>query len=117
MTVGFLHLQIVLSHFAMDTDPISASIADECDFITRTARSTMNISCPLWLDWLHGGLHLQIEHHLIPRMPRANLRKAQPFVRELFKELRLPYHEASLFEAVMIVLRHMYSVSLLVKKE
>ena len=60
-------------------------------------KGTINWSCPAWLDWLHGGLQFQIEHHLFPRMPRHNLRKASPHVQALCRELRLPYHMPSFF--------------------
>ncbi len=50
-SVGFLHLQIVVSHFAMDTDSPHTTPLEECDFVSRTVRSTMNISCPQWMDW------------------------------------------------------------------
>lgn len=45
-------------------------------FIRQQFMSTLNISCPASLDWFHGGLQFQIEHHLIPRLPRHHLRRA-----------------------------------------
>ncbi|KAJ1975879.1 hypothetical protein H4R35_002948 [Dimargaris xerosporica] len=73
-----LHLQITLSHFGMSTtcpDP-----ENEC-FAARQLRTTMDIDCPEWFDWFHGGLQFQVEHHLFPRIPRHNLRQVQPLVR------------------------------------
>lgn len=52
----------------------------------------MNWSCPVWLDWFHGGLQFQIEHHLFPRMPRHNLRAAARHVRAACQQLGLEYH-------------------------
>ena len=34
----------------------------------------MDWSCPPWMDWFHGGLQFQIEHHIFPRAPRHRLR-------------------------------------------
>jgi fatty acid desaturase len=34
-----------------------------------------------WQRRFHGGLQFQIEHHLFPRLPRANYRKARRSVR------------------------------------
>jgi delta8-fatty-acid desaturase len=47
----------------------------------------MDVSCPPWLDFLHGGLHMQVTHHLFPRLPRHRLRLAserfvQPWCRQ-----------------------------------
>ena len=57
----------------------------------------MNWSCPVWLDWFHGGLQFQIEHHLFPGLPRHNLRKASLLVHPLCRDLGLHYHSPSFF--------------------
>ena len=57
----------------------------------------MNWSCPFWLDWFHGGLQFQIEHHLFPGLPRHNLRKASLLVHPLCRDLELHYHSPSFF--------------------
>lgn len=36
----------------------------------------MDVECPEWMDWFHGGLQFQTIHHLFPRMPKHNLRTA-----------------------------------------
>lgn len=41
----------------------------------------MDVTCPPWLDFFHGGLHMQVTHHLFPRMPRHNLRRASEEVK------------------------------------
>jgi len=38
--------------------------------------TTLDVDCPPWLDWLHGGVHFQVVHHLWPRLPRHALRQA-----------------------------------------
>ncbi|KAE8192787.1 hypothetical protein CF328_g5251 [Tilletia controversa] len=65
-----LHVQIVLSHFAQ----CSADLGLYESFPSRQLRTTMDVLCPPWLDFLHGGLHMQVTHHLFPRIPRHNLR-------------------------------------------
>lgn len=42
---------------------------------------------------MHGGLHLQVTHHLFPRLPRHNLREASVLVKEFAKEQDLVYAE------------------------
>jgi delta8-fatty-acid desaturase len=53
---------------------------------------TLNVSCPKWFDWFHGGLQFQIEHHLLPRLPRCHLRTvADRYVRPFAEKFGLPY--------------------------
>jgi fatty acid desaturase len=64
-----------------------------------------------WLiDQLLGGLNYQIEHHLFPSMPRANLRRAQQLVKDYCARHRIPYTETGLFESYSISLRYLHSL-------
>lgn len=87
MCTMLVHVQITLSHFAMSTADLGVSES----FASRQLRTTMDVDCPQWLDFLHGGLQFQAIHHLFPRMPRHNLRKAQPYVLDFCREVGLPY--------------------------
>lgn len=51
----------------------------------------MDVDCPTWLDFIHGGLQFQAVHHLYPRIPRHNLRKAQSYVKRFCEEVNIPY--------------------------
>lgn len=82
-----VHVQITLSHFAMSTADLGLSES----FPLRQIRTTMDVDCPEWLDFLHGGLQFQAIHHLFPRLPRHNLRKAQPLVIEFCEKVGLKY--------------------------
>ncbi|CCX33249.1 fatty acid desaturase-domain-containing protein [Pyronema domesticum] len=82
-----LHVQITLSHFAMST----ADLGTTESFAQRMLRTTMDVDCSEWLDWFHGGLHLQAIHHLFPRIPRHNLRPTQKLVMEFCKDVGIPY--------------------------
>jgi delta8-fatty-acid desaturase len=82
-----LHAQITLSHFAMST----TELGPRESFPQKMLRTTMDIDCPAWLDFFHGGLQFQVIHHLFPRMPRHNLRRAQVLVMEFCKEVGIPY--------------------------
>ena len=53
----------------------STSCAARCSCPATSAAAASPTSCM-------GGLNYQIEHHLFPSMPRPNLRKVQPMVRE-----------------------------------
>ncbi|KAI9811018.1 MAG: hypothetical protein M1826_003347 [Phylliscum demangeonii] len=82
-----LHVQITLSHFGMSTAELGVG---EC-FAQRMLRTTMDVDCPAWLDFVHGGLQFQAVHHLFPRIPRHNLRAAQPLVRAFCRDVHIPY--------------------------
>lgn len=87
MTASPLHVQITLSHFAMST----ADLGVHESFPQKMLRTTMDVDCPPWLDFFHGGLQFQAIHHLYPRIPRHNLRRTQQLVKEFCKEVDVPY--------------------------
>ena len=51
-----LHVQITLSHFAMSTSDLGVQES----FAQRMLRTTMDVDCPRWLDFIHGGLQFQV---------------------------------------------------------
>ena len=53
----------------------------------------MDVVCSEDIEFVHGGLHLQVTHHLFPRMPRHNLRKASLLVKEYCNEQDIKYIE------------------------
>jgi delta8-fatty-acid desaturase len=82
-----VHVQITLSHFAMST----ADLGVNESFPQKMLRTTMDVDCPQWLDFIHGGLQFQAIHHLYPRIPRHNLRRTQKLVQEFCDEVNIPY--------------------------
>ncbi|OAQ65863.1 fatty acid desaturase [Pochonia chlamydosporia 170] len=87
MVTGGLHVQLTLSHFAMS----SAHLGVHESFAQKMIRTTMDVDCPPWLDFVHGGLNFQVVHHLFPRLPRHNLRRAQKHVKEFCDDVGIPY--------------------------
>ncbi|KAL9010520.1 MAG: hypothetical protein Q9173_004552 [Seirophora scorigena] len=87
MVTGPLHVQITLSHFAMST----ADLGIHESFPQKMLRTTMDVDCPAWLDFLHGGLQFQAIHHLYPRIPRHNLRRTRKLVQDFCNEVGIPY--------------------------
>ncbi len=59
MVAGVLHVQITLSHFAMEiiTPPPEQSTTDPSEVVTfepfpaHQLRTSLDIDCPEWLDW------------------------------------------------------------------
>ncbi|KAF2005918.1 fatty acid/sphingolipid desaturase [Amniculicola lignicola CBS 123094] len=95
-----LHVQITLSHFAMST----ADLGTTESFPQKMLRTTMDVNCPQWLDFFHGGLQFQAIHHLFPRMPRHNLRRTQQLVREFCNEVDIPYATYGFIEGNQVVI-------------
>lgn len=82
-----VHVQITLSHFAMSTSDLGVSET----FSSRQVRTTMDVDCPEWFDYFHGGLQFQTIHHLFPRVPRHNFRAIQPLVIGFCEKVGLKY--------------------------
>ncbi|KAI1082650.1 fatty acid desaturase [Whalleya microplaca] len=82
-----VHAQICLSHFAMST----SDLGPHESFPQKMLRTTMDIDCPQWLDFFHGGLQFQVIHHLYPRIPRHNLRRTQKLVQDFCNDVGIPY--------------------------
>ncbi|GAA5904008.1 hypothetical protein JCM8208_001761 [Rhodotorula glutinis] len=89
-----LHVQIVLSHFSqpisitppsfdMSKCPLPrASLELLESHPHRQLRTTMDVACPTYLDFLHGGLNFQTPHHLFPRVPRFRFRAVAKVVEQ-----------------------------------
>lgn len=102
-----LHVQITLSHFAMST----SDLGPHESFPQKMLRTTMDVDCPEWFDFFHGGLQFQAIHHLFPRMPRHNLRAAQKLVQEFCNEVGIPYALYGFVDGNKHMLGHLAEVS------
>jgi fatty acid desaturase len=79
------------------------------DFLRKQVLTARDVRGP-GVDFLLGGLNYQIEHHLFPSMPRPNLRRAQPIVRQFCAERAIPYSECGLLSSYGQVVRHLHAV-------
>ncbi|MDP9821089.1 fatty acid desaturase family protein [Nocardioides massiliensis] len=80
------------------------------DPLLRQVLTSRNVHGGPFTDAALGGLNYQIEHHLFPSMPRANLRHAQPVVRRFCAERGIPYVECSALASYAAALRHLHHV-------
>lgn len=96
------HVQFCLNHFAAN---VYVGPPKGNDWFEKQTNGTLDISCSSWMDWMYGGLQFQLEHHLFPRMPRCQLRKIAPVVRDLCKKHNLPYRSLSFWEANVTTIR------------
>mmetsp|Transcript_13775 Transcript_13775/g.15486 ORF Transcript_13775/g.15486 Transcript_13775/m.15486 type:complete len:535 (+) Transcript_13775:99-1703(+) len=119
VVAGLLHVQIMASHLSMhycEDGPgtVGAKSApnghNEAGYYEWQALSTMDISCPPWMDWFHGGLQFQLEHHLFPRVPKWNLRKLCVLTDEIFAKYDIPVVRMGFVEANKVMLNHIAEV-------
>ncbi|KAI4316520.1 hypothetical protein L6164_024499 [Bauhinia variegata] len=105
---GIQHVQFCLNHFSSSVfvGPPSSN-----DWVEKQTSGTLDVKCPAWMDWFHGGLQFQVEHHLFPRLPRCHLRKISPLVKELCKTHNLPYNCVSFWKANVLTCKTLYSAA------
>jgi fatty acid desaturase len=84
--------------------------AQAADPLLRQVLTSRNIRGGPFTDAALGGLNYQIEHHLFPSMPRANLRRAQPIVQRFCAERGIPYLECSALASYAAAVRHLHQV-------
>lgn len=82
----------------------------ELDYLRRQVLTTRNVKGGRLTDFALGGLNYQVEHHLFPSMPRANLHRAQPLVRAYCEEMEIRYTETSLLGSYAAALRHLHAL-------
>jgi fatty acid desaturase len=83
---------------------------DESDYLRRQVLTARNVRGGRVADLVFGGLNYQIEHHLFPSMPRPNLRRAQPLVREFCAARGIDYRESSALGSYGEALRYMHDI-------
>jgi fatty acid desaturase len=83
------------------------SAEDQLDPIRKQVLTSRNIRGNVVIDHAMGGLNYQIEHHLFARMPRPNLRHAQPLVAAFCARQGISYAETGLFDSYAQTLRHL----------
>lgn len=102
----YLGCSFAPNHKGMPTlDPDQAA-----DPLLRQVLTSRNIRGGPVIDVVLGGLNYQIEHHLFPSMPRANLRRAQPVVAQFCHDRGISYTEASVIASYSGALRHLHAV-------
>jgi fatty acid desaturase len=89
--------------------PIIAA-GSRLDHLHKQVLTSRNVHGGRITDYALGGLNYQIEHHLFPRMPRPNLRHAQPVVRAYCAEHDLGYTQTGAIRSYAQVLAHLHGI-------
>jgi fatty acid desaturase len=92
-------LVIVPNHSAEDIYQFSTPHKSQGEFYLRQIMGSVNYHTGSDLiDFLHGWLNYQVEHHLFPNLPLSQYQKMQPIVKEICKKHKLPYRQESVFK-------------------
>ncbi|MFJ6417778.1 fatty acid desaturase family protein [Paeniglutamicibacter sp. NPDC091659] len=87
------------------------------DFFSRQVLTSRNVMARSdfgnrILSHVFGGLNYQVEHHLFPSMPRANLAPVAKIVRDYCQELKVPYTVTSVTQSYAQVITYLNKVGL-----
>jgi len=104
-------LVIVPNHSAEDIYQFSTPHKTQGEYYLRQIMGSVNYNTGSdFIDFLHGFLNYQIEHHLFPNMPHSFYQKMQPIVKDICKKHNLEYRQDSVFKRILM------SVDLMVGK-
>ncbi len=83
----------------------------DLDFLTRQVITARNVKGGRIIDFLFGGLNLQIEHHLFPRMARNKLRVAKKIVEDFCRKKSIRYYETGVVQSYTEIFKDLHRVS------
>ncbi|MEA1879205.1 MAG: fatty acid desaturase [Campylobacterota bacterium] len=90
---------IVPNHSAEDIYMFKEPSQSQGEFYLRQIMGSVNYNTGSdFIDFMHGFLNYQIEHHLFPNMPLSYYQKMQPIVKEICKKHNLEYRQESVFK-------------------
>ncbi len=94
-------LVIVPNHSAEDIYMFSEPTKSTGEFYLRQIMGSVNYNTGSDLiDFLHGFLNYQVEHHLFPNMPNSYYQKMQPIVKDICTKHNLEYRQESVFKRI-----------------
>lgn len=96
-------LVIVPNHSAEDIYQFSTPHKTQGEYYLRQIMGSVNYNTGTDLiDFGHGFLNYQIEHHLFPNMPHSFYQKMQPIVKDICKKHNLEYRQESVFKRILM---------------
>ena len=101
-------LVIVPNHSASDIYQFSTPHKNQGEYYLRQIMGSVNYNTGSDLiDFGHGFLNYQIEHHLFPNMPHSFYQKMQPIVKDICKKHNLEYRQESVFKRMLMTVELM----------
>ncbi len=98
-------LVIVPNHSAEDIYMFNKPYKGHGEFYLRQIMGSVNYNTGSdFIDYMHGFLNYQVEHHLFPDMPLSFYQKTQPLVKEICKKHGLEYRQESVFKRMAMTI-------------
>jgi fatty acid desaturase len=111
-------LVIVPNHSADDIYQFSEPHKSQGEFYLRQIMGSVNYNTGNdRIDFLHGFLNYQVEHHLFPNMPLSYYQSMQPLVKEICRKHNIPYRQESVFKRFFMTIDLMVGKSKLLRVE
>ncbi len=109
-------LVIVPNHSAEDIYMFNKPYKGHGEFYLRQIMGSVNYNTGSdFIDYMHGFLNYQVEHHLFPDMPLSFYQKTQPLVKEICKKHGLEYRQESVFKRMGMTIDLMIGKSKLLR--
>lgn len=98
-------LVIVPNHSAEDIYMFNEPYKGHGEFYLRQIMGSVNYNTGSdFIDYMHGFLNYQVEHHLFPDMPLSFYQKTQPLVKNICKKHGLEYRQESVFKRMAMTI-------------
>ncbi|HIP60879.1 MAG TPA: fatty acid desaturase [Campylobacterales bacterium] len=111
-------LVIVPNHSAGDIYQFSKPHKGKGEFYLRQIMGSVNYKTGTDpIDFAHGWLNYQVEHHLFPNIPLSQYQKMQPIMKDICKKHNLEYRQESVFKRVLMTADLMVGKTKLLKIE
>ncbi len=99
---------ILPSHAAEDIYRFDEPGKGRGEFYLRQIIGTVNYNTGSdHVDFLHGWLNYQVEHHLFPALPLNHYQEMQPKIKEICARHNLPYRQESVFKRLWMTIELM----------
>lgn len=96
-------LVIVPNHSAEDIYQFSTPHKTQGEYYLRQIMGSVNYNTGSdMIDFAHGFLNYQVEHHIFPNMPHSFYQKSQPIIKEICKNYNLEYRQDSVFKRLLM---------------
>ncbi len=109
---------IVPNHSAGDIYRFETPHKTQGEFYLRQIMGSVNYNTGSDLiDFSHGWLNYQVEHHLFPNLPLSQYQKMQPIVKEICIKHNLEYRQESVFKRAYMTIELMVGNAELLRVE
>ncbi|MCH7579601.1 MAG: acyl-CoA desaturase [Chloroflexi bacterium] len=90
---------------------------EQWDSLLRQVLPTRNVTGGWLIDFIMGGLNLQIPHHIDSLIPRCNLKRANEICRNFCKAHGITYCEESVWKSYYLIFAFLHQISSVLRKK